>query len=118
MAKKEELIDKFLKEYGEKGTALTFKNKFWQEVEASLLGTEIKLSAIRKVKNDDRSNEYHYVVNVHGGNNGHSDWPRYLLMLTAFILKLKNIGYRAWLIQLTNDCADDVFDVYIGIDYE
>ena len=110
----EEMIDAFMKKYDVKGTKINYKNRFWQIVEACLLNTNIKLASIRKVKNIDAEG-YHYVAHIHGGDNNCGNWERYLLLLTVFIIKMRDAGYDVWVINLTSDVPDDVFDVYVGI---
>jgi hypothetical protein len=50
-----------------------------------------------------------------GGDNGLGDWVKYFDDLKQLFSKLKNVfGGDVWLIDLSCDCLDDVFDVYIG----
>jgi len=114
----EESIDVFVKGYyDKKGTKITYKNRFWQHVEASLLGTGLKLAAIRKIK--DAPGVYHYVAHIHGEDNC-GDWAKKLLTLVLFITNMRLSGYRVWISildstmeQKTGVCT---YGVYVGID--
>lgn len=110
----EEMIDAFMKKYDVKGTKVTYKNRIWQIVEACLLNTNIKLAAIRKIKNVGEEG-YHHVAHIHGGDNNCGNWERYFLLLAVFINKMRDAGYNVFVINLTADPPDDVFDVYVGI---
>jgi len=110
------LEDKITNEFGE--TWIDIPNgDIVTRVTRSLEGCEwsnLKLDFVAKVKEGT-----HLVVHLYGGKNGSGEWNKYLVDLLSFINKLndKNIGgfKEVWLISLKNDCADDVFDVYIGV---
>lgn len=74
-----------------------------------------KISSVEKVLSD---NEVHFIVGLHGGKNGNGDWNDYLFHLNKLFdreyYEKQNIE-NIWLIQLINDCPDDVHDVYIGL---
>lgn len=55
----------------------------------------------------------HYIAFVSGGANGSGDWVEYLGTFQAIIEGLKEDG-NAWLVELTNDCCDDVHYALIG----
>lgn len=65
----------------------------------------------------DKSEAHLYlIINVHGGLNGPGKWSNYLKEITVFFENLENrFGYSPWLIDMTNDCLDDVFDMVVGI---
>ena len=52
----------------------------------------------------------HYIGFVCGGNNGHKDWEAYFKGLSTIISELKD----AWIIEIKNDCPDDVHYALIG----
>ena len=57
----------------------------------------------------------YYIISMWGGDNGLGDWVKYFDDLKQLFSKLKNVfGGNVWLIDLSCDCLDDVFDVYIG----
>ena len=111
---REVLIDKFLKEYGETGTEVTDKNPVYKIAKTEWLkGTELRLYDMRRVE-DNYDKDFHYVLQLTGGNNGIPDWPGYLRDILTFIVRAGE-HHKAWLIELKNDCPDDVVDVYIGL---
>ncbi len=109
--------NKITNEYGETWTKIT-DNDVITRVTKSLSGCEewsnLKIDFVAKVEESG-----HLVIHLYGGKNGSGQWNEYLVDLLSFINKLKeeSIGAfkRVWLISLKNDCADDVFDVYIGV---
>ena len=73
-------------------------------------------------------NKGYVIVRLFGGRNGGGDWKLYWAELYQFIKDLKgtlipkeslnqdhNAFLNVWLIDLINDCADDVFDMIIGV---
>ena len=52
----------------------------------------------------------HYIAYLYGGENGPGNWVDY----SKFINELFNSIPGSWLIDLTNDCADDVWTLRIG----
>lgn len=108
--------NKITNEYEETWTKITDDDVI-DKVTKSLAGCEcsnLKLDFVAKVEGSE-----HLVIHLYGGKNGSGQWNEYLVDLLSFINKLKeeSIGAfkRVWLISLKNDCADDVFDVYIGV---
>ena len=55
------------------------------------------------------------VLTVHGGYNGPGEWINYLNALTDLFKELKKHDVDAWVIDIVNDCPDDVFDAKIGV---
>lgn len=52
----------------------------------------------------------HYVAYIYGGENGTGSWKDYSEFLTSLFA---NLDERSMLIDLTNDCADDVWTLRI-----
>ena len=52
----------------------------------------------------------HYVAYIYGGENGSGNWKDYSEFLTALFA---NLDERSLLIDLTNDCPDDVWTLRI-----
>lgn len=108
--------NKITNEFGETWTKITDDDVI-DKVTKSLAGCEcsnLKLDFVAKVEGSE-----HLVIHLYGGKNGSGQWNEYLVDLLSTFNKLKdeNIGSfkEVWLISLKNDCADDVFDVYIGV---
>lgn len=53
----------------------------------------------------------HVIITIYGGFNGNGDWITYLNQITTIIQALD-----AWVIDLINDCPDDVWTLRIGVD--
>lgn len=54
------------------------------------------------------------VVEFTGGLNGNGDWINYLSAITELVTIL-NTNYKSWLVNLNNDCLDDIFYLTLGI---
>ena len=108
--------NKITNEYGETWTKVTDDDVITR-VTKSLAGCEwsnLKVDFVAKVEGSE-----HLVIHLYGGKNGSGQWNEYLVDLLSTFNKLKEESIGAfknvWLISLKNDCADDVFDVYIGV---
>lgn len=74
--------------------------------------SNLKLHKIYKVTNK-QSNEIFYVAEIYGGLNGCGEWNNYLDDIQYALLK---IG-ESWVVDLSCDCADDVWTLQIGFKY-
>lgn len=108
--------NKITNEFGETWTKITDDDVITR-VTKSLAGCEwsnLKLDFVAKVEESE-----HFVIHLYGGKNGSGQWNEYLVDLLSTFNKLKEESIGAfknvWLISLKYDCADDVFDVYIGV---
>lgn len=52
----------------------------------------------------------HSIITIYGGFNGNGNWITYLNQIITIIQALD-----AWVIDLTNDCPDDVWTLRIGV---
>lgn len=85
---------------------------------------DYKLADIRKVEEEyykgmfsGTEYKYHYVVELHGGDNGKADWNKYLFQLSDMFNPLHFATYKiesGWMIQLINDCYDDTHTIFVG----
>lgn len=101
--KKQELVSKNSKAYKVMSAAV---NKAKKEVSGEKPGNRLLgLDGVVSVKDGD-----HYIAFVTGGNNGSSDWATYFKSLTTIVNSMKD----AWLIEIKNDCCDDVHYALIG----
>ena len=108
--------NKITNKYGETWIEIPNGNEV-TKITQSLEGCEwsnLKLDFVARVEESG-----HLVVHLNGGKNGCGEWNKYLVDLLSFINRLKDEsigGFKSvWFISLENDCADDVFDVYIGV---
>ena len=97
---KQELVSKRTKAYQKIAAAVEkTKEKFGKD------NRHLHLSGVVSVRDGD-----HYIAFVSGGNNGHSNWKAYFQSLMMIIEECKD----AWIIELDNDCCDDVHYALIG----
>lgn len=54
-------------------------------------------------------------ITLYGGLNGRGEWKNYLKDLANIFEEIEKQGYNVWVIKITNDCPDDVFNCLIGI---
>lgn len=54
------------------------------------------------------------VAEFYGGLNGSGKWDNYLRDITSLFDEIQ-FNYKCWLVDLHNDCLDDVFYLKIGI---
>ena len=58
----------------------------------------------------------HVIVEISGGLNGNGKWEDYFEVLSKFCkVARENYGLKIWLIELNNDCLDDIFYAKLGI---
>ena len=72
-----------------------------------------KLSLFDVVEFNKR--DQYLVVRFFGGLNGPGKWTEYMPQITKLINEISK-EYHCWLVQLVNDCIDDVFTLDIGIE--
>lgn len=70
---------------------------------------ELNLEKISPREYEDKGD--HAIITIDGGFNGTGDWSLYLLQITRIVQSL-----NAWVIDLINDCIDDVWTLRIGVD--
>ena len=97
---KQELVSKETKAYRTIASAVKKTKKVFGD-KNRLLG----LDGVVSVRDGD-----HYIAFVSGGNNGWSNWEAYFQSLTMIVKECKD----AWLIEIKNDCCDDVHYALIG----
>lgn len=56
-----------------------------------------------------------FYVTICGGENGGGTWSNYFQVLHDLFIKLEDIFECVWVIELWNDCIDDVFYAKIGV---
>ena len=73
--------------------------------EAELVEKQLPLKLFKVEEKKD-----HFLVTVCGGNNGHHNWPQYLRN-AALLME----GHDWWLVNIINDCPDDVHNITIEV---
>ncbi len=62
-----------------------------------------------------KKRDKYVVIRILGGLNGPGEWTNYMASITKLINKITEEYKRTWVVQLVNDCIDDVFTLDIGI---
>lgn len=81
------------------------KSEEGEKIIQRLLKGTLKITEIAKVEGED-----YYIAKLRGGKNGGGVWNDYL---KEILETFKNVHW--WMIELKNDCLDDVFDMTIGV---
>ena len=74
------------------------------------------IGEIREVIEFDDSK--HYVFRLDGGDNGNGNWGKYLEDLRKVVVELEEKFEKSWIVEMKNDCADDVHYVFVGVKNE
>ena len=97
---KQELVSRRTKAYKHIASAVgRAKAKFGKE------NRHLSLDGVVSIRDGD-----HYIAFVSGGNNGHSNWRAYFESMMMILEECKH----AWIIDIDNDCCDDVHYALIG----
>ena len=63
------------------------------------------------------THENYVVVEFYGGINGNGKWTDYLKAISELFTAISH-SYKCWLVDLKNDCLDDVFYLNVGIQFK
>lgn len=74
--------------------------------------SNLKLYKVQCIR-DKQSNEVHYIAEIYGGLNGNGEWAEYLDDIQYILLRIKD----SWVVDLSCDCADDVWTLKVGFKY-
>jgi len=82
--------------------------------------SKISIDFIAKVDGSDKEDEngtirLRYILGLSGGLNGSGKWTNYLNDLNGILFKLEMNFDRVYLIDIKNDCADDIFYAKIAL---
>ena len=69
----------------------------------------LKLERVR-VHSVKKQEEGHYIATIYGGLNGCGSWELYIRQIGMIIDSLQG----SWVINLNNDCLDDVWALQLG----
>ena len=111
-------IDEYLKKFGETGEVCDENSEIFRKVNDCMTSifSPYVIKDIRKVSDIIEENkEFHYVVHVHGGDNGNGNWSDYLIDINKLVVELENTFDSAYIISIENDCPDDVHEILFGI---
>lgn len=61
-----------------------------------------------------RKQERYFVARIYGGLNGKGKWIEYNKYISKLFEEIEK-DYHCWMVQLLNDCLDDVFTLEIGV---
>lgn len=74
--------------------------------------SEMRLDFVAQVVGESSRRE-RYVAQIFGGLNGKGNWNSYLIDISQFMGLLKKRFKRVYLLDLKNDCPDDVFTLRV-----
>lgn len=61
-----------------------------------------------------KPNERYCIARIYGGLNGTGKWEEYLEDINKLLKDIKKT-YHTWVLQILNDCLDDVWTLEIGV---
>ena len=61
-----------------------------------------------------KPNERYFVARIYGGLNGAGNWQTYLEDINKLLKDIEK-NYHCWVLQILNDCLDDVWTLEIGV---
>lgn len=112
-------------EFGETWKKITDDEfvKFVESCLEDMKDNNFSLDYIAKVVKDEIGdnlpNEYQpkdrYIIHVYGGKNGSGKWTEYLKDIYLIFDRLNQKFKKVYLVDISNDCADDVFDMRIAV---
>lgn len=108
--------DKPKNEFGEEQKKVGSGSKVWKRVSA-ICDSVQKDPDEKGPKKDSATLEVmhevgdHYVAVICGGANGSGEWTQYLALMKKLAAGLKKEFGDVWLLDLANDCADDVWSL-------
>lgn len=73
----------------------------------------LKLERVN-VDSVEKQKEGHYIATIYGGLNGPGSWEVYLRQICMIVDSLSS----SWVIDLINDCLDDVWTLRLGFRLE
>lgn len=73
----------------------------------------LKLERI-DVRSIEKQEEGHYIATIYGGLNGCGSWDLYIRQIGMIIDSLQG----SWVIDLNNDCLDDLWTLRLGFRLE
>ena len=98
-------------------------DEHWEKVEKDDISYEYLSSRLPRQKFSSGENRQpaitdifkandHYIAYIYGGEHGPGNWKNYSEFLKDLFANLDD----AWVIDLSNDCADDVWTLRLGFD--
>lgn len=74
--------------------------------------SNLKLCKVQRIR-DKYCDEVYYIAEIYGGLNGNGEWVKYVEDIKYILSKIKD----SWVIDLSCDCADDVWTLKVGFQY-
>lgn len=91
------------------------KNKVLEDIVADIKATNFHFNSKLRLTDSEIDKYGTKTLSFSGGLNGFGEWTDYFEDLTA-LTKAISKKYRIWLINLENDCLDDLFYATFGVD--
>ena len=73
----------------------------------------LRLEKVRVISVEEQK-EGHWIATIYGGFNGNGNWNLYIRQIEMIIDSLQG----SWIIDLNNDCLDDLWTLRLGFRLE
>lgn len=80
---------------------------------------EHTIQNIEKIRAGWFFTKFYYIIELSSGDNGKNDWQKYFINLSKIFDKSKyerTLIKNMWLIEICNNCLNDLHNIYIGIE--
>lgn len=111
-ARKSRKHDFIENDYGEKWKKLSHSSKEFKSFDKVVKKVRTSKSKIDLLDIAQVNNSKRYIAVLCGGLNGSGNWVDYFKDLERL---LKEYTGKAWVVDIENDCADDIFYVNLAI---
>ena len=110
------LDDAKTNEFGEKQKVCDEKHPAFQKIRQCVDAMNDERFYLHIVHQLGTEHDPYYIATIFGGDNGPANWPKYLNQFKKLVNELKKKFKMIWVIDLENDCLDDVYTLRIGVE--
>lgn len=110
------LDDAKTNEFGEKQKVCDEKHPAFQKIRQCVDAMNDERFYLHIVHQLGTEQDPYYIATIFGGDNGPANWPKYLNQFKKLVNGLKKKFKMIWVIDLENDCLDDVYTLRIGVE--
>ena len=103
-------------EFGEKQQLCDEKHPAFQKVRQCVDKINDDRFYLHAVHELGTAADPYYIATIFGGDNGPAKWTKYLNNIKRLVNELSKKFKFVWIIDLENDCLDDVYTLRVGVE--